>query len=85
MGLPAINCAFDGSPGVKRELEVLALETRTYKRSRSTVAVVRHWSSPGETVEVPVPSPQLPTVRVGSRIPVTTHEGALGFAWRETE
>lgn len=85
MGLPAINCAFDGSPGVKRELEVLSLEIRTYKRSRSTVAILRHWSSPRATVEMPVSASLLPNVRVGSRIPVTTHEGALGFAWREVD
>ena len=85
MGLPVLNCALDGSPGVKRELEVLALETRTNKRVRTTVAVVRHWGSPRDTVELPVPTQLLPTVRVGSRLPVTTHEGALGFAWRETE
>lgn len=85
MGLPVINCAFDTSPGVKRELEVLSLETRTYRRSRSTVAVLRHWSSPRASVEVAVPAALLPTVRVGSRIPVITHDGALGFPWRELE
>jgi hypothetical protein len=85
LGLPLLNCALDGSRPTHHTLEVLSLETRSNKRSRYTVAILRHWRSAGETVEVPVPPAQLATVRVGSKLRLTIREGALGFPWRETD
>jgi hypothetical protein len=85
LGLPLLNCALDGSRPVHHELEVLALEARTYKRSRYTVAILRHFRSPRETLEVTLPATQVATVRVGGRMAVTIREGALGFAFREPE
>lgn len=84
LGLPLLDVALDGSRAEVHSVEIVSKrEVRVGKtgQGRKILLEVRSWDDPAETVEIEGRGADaLPR---GSRVRVTTHPGAIGWAWVE--